>query len=101
MHARAGVKPDRLHAAVVLHGPAVWDVTLAGAYGRHRKGGTNATQPLVEALLAAGVEVIVCGQSAASQGVTHADLLPGVRMALSAMTAHLLLQRQGYLLNPF
>jgi hypothetical protein len=29
------------------------------------------------------------------------DLLPGVEMALSAMTAHALLQQQGYTFNPF
>jgi hypothetical protein len=29
------------------------------------------------------------------------DLLPGVEMALSAMTAHALLQNSGFTLNPF
>jgi len=29
------------------------------------------------------------------------DLLPNVEMALSAMTAHALLQQDGYTLNPF
>jgi len=28
-------------------------------------------------------------------------LLPGVEMALSAMTAHAILQQEGYTLNPF
>ena len=39
--------------------------------------------------------------SAAAQDVTNADLQPGVKMALSAITAHAELQRQGYSLNPF
>ena len=43
----------------------------------------------------------MCGQSAAGQGVKKTDLLPGVELALSAMTAHALLQQQGYTLNPF
>jgi intracellular sulfur oxidation DsrE/DsrF family protein len=43
----------------------------------------------------------VCGQSAAFNDVTNEDLLPGVHMALSAMTAHAQLQQEGYTLNPF
>ena len=33
--------------------------------------------------------------------VTNDDLLPGVELALSAMTMHALLQQKGYTLNPF
>ena len=33
--------------------------------------------------------------------VGHEDMLPGVEMALSAMTAHAVLQQAGYRLNPF
>jgi intracellular sulfur oxidation DsrE/DsrF family protein len=47
------------------------------------------------------VKIIVCGQTAAYYGVKTDELLPGVQMALSAMTAHALLQQQGYTLNPF
>jgi intracellular sulfur oxidation DsrE/DsrF family protein len=47
------------------------------------------------------VRIFVCGQSAAYYDVTTNDLLPGVEMALSAMTVHALLQQQGYSLNPF
>ncbi|VVS99449.1 hypothetical protein ERY430_40383 [Erythrobacter sp. EC-HK427] len=36
-----------------------------------------------------------------AQGVEHDDLIEGVEMALSAMTAHALLQQQGYTINPF
>jgi len=52
-------------------------------------------------LLKNNVEIIVCGQSAAAHGVAKTDLLSGVKMALSAMTARALLQQQGYTLNPF
>ena len=92
MHAAAGVPVDRQQLAVVVHGLAVRDVTTEAA-------GPNA--PLVAALIAAGARVIVCGQSAASLNVAKSDLLPGVELALSAMTAHALLQQDGYTLNPF
>jgi intracellular sulfur oxidation DsrE/DsrF family protein len=91
MHARAGVDADRIKVAVVVHGKAVHDVS------REAAGGAG----LVAALIDHGVRIIVCGQSAAYYDVKSDDLLPGVEMALSAMTAHALLQQQGYTLNPF
>lgn len=92
MLAQAGVAPALVSPAIVIHGDAVKDVTRAGA-------GANAD--LVAALIARGATFYVCGQSAAAQGVARDQLLPGVRMALSAMTAHARLQQQGYTLNPF
>ena len=91
MHSRAGVDTDRIEVAIVVHGGAVHDVS----------GSDSASADLVAALIDFGVQIIVCGQSAAYYGVTTDDLLPGVDMALSAMTAHALLQQQGYTLNPF
>jgi len=91
LHARAGVDADRIKLAVVVHGTAVHDVS------REATGSAG----LVAALVNHGVRIIVCGQSAAYYDVTADDLLPGVEMALSAMTAHALLQQQGYSLNPF
>ena len=35
------------------------------------------------------------------QGITPDDLIPGVEMSLSAMTAHALLQQNGFTVNPF
>ncbi|MEL7449754.1 MAG: DsrE family protein [Pseudomonadota bacterium] len=100
MHARAGVADDRMQLAVVVHGKAVFDVASAGAAGEG-KTTAHANEPLVTALIEQGVRIIVCGQSAAYYDVTNEALLPGVEMALSAMTAHAVLQQQGYALNPF
>lgn len=94
MHARAGVKPENISIAVVVHGAAVRDVAQVAE-------GENANAALIEALTGQGVKIIVCGQSAAYYDVRTSDLLPGVDMALSAMTAHAMLQEQGYTLNPF
>ncbi len=91
MHARAGVETDRIEVAVVVHGSAVLDVS----------GETSSSEDLVSALIDHGVNIIVCGQSAAYHDVEMDDLIPGVDMALSAMTAHALLQQQGYTVNPF
>lgn len=96
MHAAVGVKADNMRLAVVVHGPAVLDLT-----GAARFGGANPNADMIETLQAHGVRFIVCGQSAAFQNVGKEDLLPGVELAVSAMTAHALLQQAGYTLNPF
>ncbi len=96
MHVAAGVPADNIQLAIVVHGRAVHDVSTPA-----EDGAANANAPLIEALIAHGVEIFVCGQSAAYYDVETEDLLPGVEMALSAMTAHALLQQDGYTLNPF
>jgi len=100
MHVANGVAIEDLHLAMVIHGSAVKDVTRDSHYeALFDTHNTNAE--LIEALTGAGVRIIVCGQSAAYNDVTTADLLPNVEMALSAMTAHALLQQGGYTINPF
>ena len=100
MHARAGVRLEKMTLAIVVHGKAVHDVTTAAHYAG-AVGGENANAALIAALSDQGVRIIVCGQSAAYYDVENAELLPGVEMALSAMTAHAVLQQEGYVLNPF
>ena len=90
MHARAGVDTDQIELAIVVHGQAVYDVS-----------GKPGSAGLVAALIEHGVRIVVCGQSASYYDIETADLLPGVEMAVSAMTVHALLQQQGYTLNPF
>ena len=92
MHVAHGVPEENIRIAVVVHGKAVNDLLASP---------DNASADMVRAMLDHGVRFIVCGQSAAAYGVTQDDLLPGVETALSAMTAHALLQQRGYTVNPF
>lgn len=100
VHHAAGVDVKNIKAAIVVHGGAVKDVTHDEHY-RAAKGTANANIALIKALTDTGVRIIVCGQSSAYNNVTVSDLLPGVEMMLSAMTAHIVLQQEGYTLNPF
>ena len=86
------MRVEDIHLAIVVHGGAIHDVSTERA-------GPNAD--LVAALVEHGVRFYVCGQSAAWYDVSSEDLLPGVDLALSAMTMHALLQADGYSLNPF
>ena len=101
MHVRAGMPRDRVQAALVVHGDAAVELTRDAFYGAKNKGRVNPSSALVAAVVAEGVPIYLCGQTAVNQAITRADLLPGVKMALSAMTAHAMLQQQGYSINPF
>lgn len=100
MHARAGVPPAQIELALVVHGKAGFDLITNAQY-REKFAVDNPNAQLLAELQKRGVQVYLCGQSAAYYGIDNSHLLPGVNMALSAMTANALLQQQGYTLNPF
>ncbi len=101
MHAAAGIDPSDIRVAVVVHGGAFVDLTNNDTYAARQEGTDNANVAAIETLLANNVRIILCGQTAAYYEIGVDDLVPGVEMALSAMTAHALLQQEGYTLNPF
>jgi intracellular sulfur oxidation DsrE/DsrF family protein len=101
MLANSGVPVSKIHPAIVLHNSGIYDVTNNARYGQQYGGAPNPNADLVRQLVAKGVPIYICGQSAAWVNVAKSDLLPGVKMALSAMDAHAILQNQGYTLNPF
>lgn len=100
MHVDAGFSPDKINVVVVVHGSGGDDVGN-DEYYEEKTLHKNVNAPLVKALADKGVQFIVCGQSAAFYGMAKTDFLPEVQMALSAMTAHAVLQQSGYTLNPF
>lgn len=100
MHARAGVPRERLKAALVIHGTAGKDTLDAAAY-RRRFGKDNPNLALLDELHAAGVRIYLCGQTSAARNLPRAEVTPAVTIAYSAMTAHLVLESEGYVLNPF
>ena len=95
MHAQAGVDPDAMRLALVLHGSAGKDA-LGDAGYRDRYGIDNPNLPLLEQLAGAGVEIILCGQTAMHRGLAREELAGPVQLALSAMTALVTLQARGY-----
>jgi len=101
MHVAAGVPEENIRLAIVVHGGASFDLTNAAFFAAHKDGRANASAAAIAQLQDHGVKFYLCGQSAAAHGISNADLLPGVIMSLSAMTAHALLQQQGYTINPF
>ena len=77
MHAHAGISKENLQVKLVLHG-----------------GGPSL--PLLEALSNAGVEIFLCEQSRVLNGLDANEVSAPVKSALSAMTAVVTLQADGY-----
>ncbi len=100
MHAQAGIPAAHVSGAIVAHGGASFELLNNEAY-RAKHGVDNPNAELIRALIDAGQPVILCGQSAASRNISKEDLIPGVQVALSAMTAFLILQDRGYRVNPW
>jgi intracellular sulfur oxidation DsrE/DsrF family protein len=100
MHAQNGVPIENLDVALIIHGSAYQDVLNDTAYAaKHQI--ANPNSELISALKMAGVQILLCGQSAASRKVVKADVLPEIAFSLSAMTALIQLQNQGYQLINF
>lgn len=95
MHAQAGVPAEQLHAVLVVHNQATPEMLNDAEYEK-RFGHANPNTDLLRALIDAGVEVVLCGQSSLSRDVPIEKTVPGVKLALSAMTALIQFQDQGY-----
>lgn len=95
MHVRAGMKPEQLKAAMTIHAGAAKDVLNNDVY-KAKYGVDNPNFKLINALTEAGVDIIVCGQSAAKNNMSREDINPNVKIALSATTALIQYQNKGY-----
>lgn len=100
MNVANGVKMENIELAIVVHGKASEDLLENSAF-KARRDAENSSIKLIDQLLKHNVRIYLCGQSAAYHGIENKDLIEGVQMSLSAMTAHALLSQKGYSLNPF
>jgi intracellular sulfur oxidation DsrE/DsrF family protein len=101
LHVRHGIPKERLHAAAVVHGSGWMSLLSDSAHAARFPGKVNPSRRLVEELLANGVQLVLCGQTAGFRGVRKEELLPGVQLGISAMTALNVFQAQGYQFNPW
>lgn len=95
MHANEGMSLNQLKVAMTIHGGAWQDVLNNKAY-KEKYGVDNPNFKLINQLTKAGVDVIICGQTAAYRGMNRDTVNPNVKFALSTMTALLQYQNQGY-----
>ena len=104
MHKKSGVPLSSIQVALVVHGSAANDLLNKDEYNKRYETNEiidNPNTPLICALNDSGVQIILCGQTAAFRKITKKILHPDVKIALSAMTALVQLQNDGYRLINF
>lgn len=100
MHGQNGVAKENMKVALVVHNKASKDIITNAAYTKKYQV-PNPNAAMIQQLLAAGVEFIFCGQSSVSRDFPIEEAIPGVQLSLSAMTALIQLQDEGYRLIKF
>ncbi len=100
MHAQQGVPKENMKVIVIMHGAATQSVLSDSAYQK-QFGIENPNNALMKALKEANVELFVCGQSYLAHGYELKDKSTDVKLALSALTALVEYQSQGYQLITF
>lgn len=95
MHAHAGVPKEHLQVKLILHGGGTQTAMTNEAY-RERHNVDNPNLALLQALSDAGVEIFLCEQSRILNGLDADEVAAPVKSALSAMTAVVNLQAEGY-----
>jgi len=100
MHAQHGIKLEDMKIILVLHGKATKNVLNDASFMEKYKT-ANPNLKLIAALKKAGVKTYVCGQSFTYHGFNKNDLSTNAEMSLSALTALVYYQTNGYQLISF
>ncbi|MHB1146885.1 MAG: DsrE family protein [Lutibacter sp.] len=95
MHAQQGVLRENMKVAVILHGAATKSALSNDAYQKQFET-NNPNSELIQKLKNANVELYVCGQSYFANGFKINEKSDDVKLALSALTALVEYQTNGY-----
>ncbi len=91
----AGVPSEHVHIAAVIENEAGFAAFSNAAY-RKRFHVDNPNLPLLHELKRSGVELMVCSQALAENGIEDADIAPDVEITLSALTDFAVYGERGY-----
>lgn len=100
MHAQQGVLKENMKVAVILHGAATKSALSNDAYQKQFET-SNPNSELIQKLKNANVAIYVCGQSYLANGFKLDEKSDDVKLALSALTALVEYQTNGYQLINF
>ena len=98
MHKSPQLKNNAVNAAIVIHGSAVYDLLSHEEYAKFHNQDRlkNPNYDLLTALSKHDVDIILCGQTSKSRSVDKDMIHPEVKIALSAMSALIQLQKNGF-----
>ncbi|TWT61691.1 DsrE family protein [Rubinisphaera italica] len=100
IYAGAGKESAKVDIAVVLHGDATLAILRNDAYSTRFSSKANPNLKCLSELQKAGVKVYVCGQSLIGKGAKPSEVTEQVDVAVSALTALVNLQADGYAYLP-
>jgi len=95
MHAKQDIKLKNMKVAVILHGSATKNALNDKSYEK-KYTSKNPNSELIKALKKADVEIYVCGQSFLFNGFDLDDVSDDIKVSLSALTALVEFQSNGY-----
>ena len=97
LHFASGIPPQKIIPVIVIHGPGIEAVLNNESY-KKKHSIDNPNVNLVKDLGNAGAKFIVCGQAMAFYDVKREQLLPEIRISLTAQTVLSNYQLQGFIL---
>ena len=100
MHVEAGKPLNTMDLYVVIHGGAA-QTLLKNEFYQELYHTDNPNIALFEALNDQGVQIILCGQTSVARNISKERRIPETKISLSAMTALIQLQNDGYKLISF
>ena len=95
LHVASGIPKNKITPVVLIHGPGIEAVTNDETY-KKKHSIDNPNIKFVRELENAGTKFIVCGQAMAFQNTTKDQLLPEIKVSLTAQTVLSNYQSQGY-----
>lgn len=96
----AGKQPAKVDIAIVLHGDATLTILNGDAYSERFETKGNPNLDCLHELHESGVEILVCGQSLIGKGEEPEDVVKFTNVAVSALTALVNLQADGFAYVP-
>ena len=95
LHVASGIPPKRLFPVIVVFGKALEAVFTNERY-KKKHSIDNPNVKIIRDLEAAGAKIIACGQAMAFRDVKKEDLLPSIKVTLTAQTVFSNYESQGY-----
>ena len=96
LHVASGISPKRLFPVVLVYGKALEAIFTNEKY-RQKHSIDNPNLKLIKDLQDVGAKFIACGQAMAFRDVKKEEILPSVKITLSAQTVFSNYESQGYI----
>jgi intracellular sulfur oxidation DsrE/DsrF family protein len=99
LHIASGIAKKQLEVVAVVHGPALYALYTNEQY-KKKYGIDNPNIVLIDELMKNGVKFIACGQAMNFFEVKQEDMVPNIRISLTAQTVLSNYQLKGFVLYP-